>query len=143
MSNNDISDLAILKSIESQIVNKEILNKLIYESFIKRPLQELIKRITLNKKISGIYKITYIKTGEAYIGRSTDIGNRWKEHCLSSLNIGSIAHSTFHTFLANKGLENFTWEILEECDKEKCSEREKYWIDFYGTKNQLNTKEGG
>jgi len=93
-----------LRSIEPQLTNREVLNKLIYEVFIKRPLMEMEKRVLQGRKIGGIYKITYIKTGESYIGRSVDIGNRWKEHCLSSLNIGTIAHSTFHNVLADKGL---------------------------------------
>lgn len=25
----------------------------------------------------------------------------------------------------------FTFELLEECSKEKLNEREKFWIDFY------------
>lgn len=140
---NDIKDIDVLRSIESHLINKEILNKLIYKTFIEKPLNDMEKRVLKGRKVGGIYKITYIKTGESYIGRSVDIGNRWKEHCLSSLSIGSIAHSTFHNVLADKGLHNFTWEIIEEVPKDKQSEREKYWINFYGTKNQFNEKDGG
>ena len=140
---NDTKDIEVLRSIEPRLTNREILNKLIYEVFIKRPLMEMEKRVLQGRKIGGIYKITYIKTGESYIGRSVDIGNRWKEHCLSSLNIGTIAHSTFHNVLADKGLQNFTWEVLEEVDKDKQSSREKYWIDFYQTDKQYNQKAGG
>lgn len=140
---NDIKDIDVLRSIESRLTNREVLNKLIYEVFIKRPLMEMEKRVLKGQKIGGIYKITYIKTGEAYIGRSVDIGNRWKEHCLSSLNIGTIAHSTFHNILAEKGLQNFTWEVLEEVDREKQSSREKYWVEFYQTDKQYNSKAGG
>ena len=140
---NDIQDIEVLRSIEPRLTNREVLNKLIYEVFIKRPLMEMEKRVLQGRKIGGIYKITYIKTGESYIGRSVDIGNRWKEHCLSSLNIGTIAHSTFHNVLADKGLQNFTWEVLEEVDKDKQSSREKYWIDFYQTDKQYNQKAGG
>lgn len=139
----DARDIETLRSIESHLFNKEVLNKLIYETFIKRPLLEMEKRVLGGRRVGGIYKITYVKTGEAYIGRSVDIANRWKEHCLSSLNIGTIAHSTFHNVLADKGLQNFTWEVLEEVDKEKQSSREKYWIDFYQTDKQLNQKAGG
>ena len=139
---NDTKDIEVLRSIEPRLTNREVLNKLIYEVFIKRPLAEMEKRVLQGRKIGGIYKITYIKTGEAYIGRSVDIANRWKEHCLSSLNIGTIAHSTFHNFLAEKGLQNFTWEVLEEVDKDKQSSREKYWIEFYQTDKQLNQKVG-
>lgn len=143
IKDSDVRDIEVLHSIESHLCNREILNKLIFEAFIKRPLTEMEKRVIKGRKIGGIYKITYIKTGESYIGRSVDIGNRWKEHCLSSLNIGSIAHSTFHNILAEKGLQNFTWEVLEEVEKEKQSSREKYWIDFYHTDKQYNQKAGG
>lgn len=140
---NDIKDIEVLRSIEPRLTNREVLNKLIFEVFIKRPLLEMEKRVLQGRKVGGIYKITYIKTGESYIGRSVDIANRWKEHCLSSLNIGTIAHSTFHNVLADKGLWNFTWEVLEEVDKDKQSSREKYWIDFYHTDKQFNQKAGG
>ena len=143
ITDNDIKDIESLRSIEPRLTNREVLNKLIYEVFIKRPLMEMEKRVLKGQKIGGIYKITYIKTGEAYIGRSVDIGNRWKEHCLSSLNIGTIAHSTFHNVLAEKGLQNFTWEVLEQVDKDKQSSREKYWVDFYQTDKQYNSKAGG
>jgi len=29
------------------------------------------------------------------------------------------------------GLENFTFEIIEECSPEKLNERERHWIHFY------------
>ena len=33
-------------------------------------------------------------------------------------------------------------ELIEEVPKDKLTEREKYWIDFYETKNQLNMRKG-
>ena len=30
-----------------------------------------------------------------------------------------------------QGVENFTFEILEECLPEELNDKEKYWIDFY------------
>ena len=107
ISEHDQQDISVLSDIAPRLRNKEVLNKLIYETFIKRPLQEMTKRVVPNKT-SGIYKITYIKTGESYIGRSSDISNRWQQHCKSSLGIGNIAHSTFHNILLEKGLWNFT-----------------------------------
>ena len=72
----DVEKDVILKDIEKKIHNREAINKLIYEVFIKRPSQEMIKRVVQKDKVCGIYKITYIKTGESYIGRSKDIRNR-------------------------------------------------------------------
>lgn len=30
------------------------------------------------------------------------------------------------------GLENFTWELIEECSRDKLNEKEKMYIDLYG-----------
>ena len=32
------------------------------------------------------------------------------------------------------GVENFSFELIEECDKEALNEREQYWQEFYGAK---------
>jgi hypothetical protein len=41
------------------------------------------------------------------------------------------------------GLENFTFELVEEVPKDKLTEREKYWINFYGSKEYgLNERNG-
>lgn len=144
ITEDDKNDIQILEEIKNKLRNKEALQKLIWEIFIKRPALEMIKRVTVGKKISGIYKVTYLKTGESYIGRSVDIGNRWTEHIKSSLSIGTIAHSSFHNRLEKDGIWNYSWEILEELPKEKNNEREKYWINFYETnKYGLNQRDGG
>jgi hypothetical protein len=45
--------------------------------------------------------------------------------------------------MAKDGLENFTFELVEEVPKDKLTEREKYWINFYGSKQYgLNMREG-
>lgn len=37
----------------------------------------------------------------------------------------------------------FTFELLEECPKEKLNEREKFWIDFYQSdKLGMNSTKG-
>jgi len=76
---------------------------------VRRPLSEMEKRVLGNKKPSGIYIITYIPTGEIYIGRSTDIANRWTEHVKSAFNLGTIAHSSLHTKMEEKGIWNFSF----------------------------------
>ena len=144
ISNNDIEDIQLLKTIEPNLKNKEALNKLIYEVFIKKPTTEMIKRVLDGRSPSGIYKITFIPTGEAYIGKSSNINKRWLEHIKSAFGLGTIAHSSFHTRLAKEGVWNFTFELLEKIEKERLGEREKYWIEFYQTKEfGLNERSGG
>ena len=67
------------------------------------------KRVLNGKKPSGIYIITYIPTGEIYIGRTVDFAGRWLEHSKSAYGIGTIAHSSLHTKMARDGIWNFTF----------------------------------
>ena len=143
LTDNEIEDLKIIKEVESRFNNKEVLHKAAFDCYIRRPLLEMEKRVLNGKKPSGIYIITYIPTGEIYIGKSTDISNRWQEHCKSAYGVGTIAHSSLHTKMARDGIWNFTFQILEEVPKEKLGEREKYWIEQYNATALLNQKQGG
>ena len=121
----------------------EIIDKIIYDNYIGKPVLEMIKRVLQNTTCSGIYKITCIKTGEIYIGKSTDVKSRWQQHCKSAFNCGTIAHSLLHTKMKQYGIEQFTFELVEQVPKEQLSEREKFYINFYQTKETgLNERSG-
>lgn len=137
-------DIELLSSIRPSLHKIELLDKTIYDIYIKKPTEEMIKRILKGEAPSGIYKITRLKTGEIYIGKSTNIKNRWLQHTKSVFHCGTISHSMLHTTMEKDGIENFTWELLEVVPKEKLGEREAYWIDFYDSKKfGLNMREGG
>ena len=143
LSESAIQDMQILLSIRENLKMRENLDKLIYDAYVSKPAAEMIKRVLNGRAPSGIYKITRIKTGEIYIGKSTDIKKRWGEHTKTAYGVGSIAHSILHTTIRKDGIENFTFELLEEVPKEKLTEREKYWITFYDSKNYgLNERNG-
>ena len=139
---NDQEDIELLQSMDVRLHNRDVVPKLIWELFIRRPCQEMIKRVTGGRKVGGIYKITYKKTGEAYIGKTTDFATRWQNHCKTAIGLEGAARATLHNRLAKDGIWNYTWEILEEVAKDNLSSRESYYIDLYGTKNQLNMKSG-
>ena len=138
----DQEDIQLLQSLDLRLHNRDVVPKLVWELFVRRPCQEMIKRVTGGRKIGGIYKITYKKTGEAYIGKTTDFSTRWQNHCKTAVGLEGAARATLHNRLAKDGLWNYTWEILEEVDKDHLSAREGYYIDLYGTKTQLNMKDG-
>ncbi len=143
LDNNAISDMQILLSIREKLISHENLDKLIYDGYIAKPANEMIKRVLNGRAPAGIYKITRLKTGEIYIGKSTDIKKRWGEHCKTAYGVGTIAHSILHTTIRRDGIENFTFELLEEVPKDKLTEREKYWINFYNSKKYgMNEREG-
>ena len=143
LSESAIQDMQILLGIRQNLKMRENLDKLIYEAYVSKPTAEMIKRVLQGRAPSGIYKITRLKTGEIYIGKSTDVKKRWGEHAKTSYGVGSIAHSVLHTTIKKDGIENFTFELLEEVPKDKLTEREKYWINFYDSKNYgLNERNG-
>lgn len=144
VSDYDIQDLKLISQIEQNFHNKEVLNRAVFDTFIKKPMNEMIKRVLEGRTPSGIYMITNTLTNEIYIGRAVSVDKRWQEHCKSCFNIGTIAHSTLHTRMAKEGIWNFSFQLLEEVPKENLSEREKYWINFYKTKEYgMNERQGG
>lgn len=138
----DQEDIRVLQDMDLKLHNRDVIPKLVWELFVRRPCQEMIKRVTGGRKIGGIYKITYKKTGEAYVGKTTDFSTRWQNHCKTAIGLEGAARATLHNRLGKDGIWNYTWEILEEVDKDNLSSREAFYIDLYGTKTQLNMKEG-
>ena len=137
-------DLDILQSVRKELTKVDILDKLQYDNYVKKPVDEMVKRVLQGENPSGIYKITRLKTGEIYIGKSVNVKDRWIQHTKSCYHCGTISHSILHTTLEKDGIENFTWELLEKVPKDKLGEKEKYWIEFYDSKNfGLNEKAGG
>lgn len=144
LSDDDIDDLSIIKEIEHRFNNKMVLYRAAFDCYIKKPAQEMIKRVLNGRDPSGIYCITYRPTGEIYIGRSTHVGKRWMEHIKNAAKVGNqIAHTSLHTKMERDGIWNFGFQLLEEVEKEKLGEREKFYIDLYGSKMLLNEKSGG
>lgn len=143
LSDEAISDITELQIVRQKLKKPEILDKIIYDTYIAKPVLEMIKRVLQNSTCSGIYKITCQETKEVYIGKSTDIKNRWQQHCKTAFNCGTIASSILHRKMQQYGIENFTFELLEVVPKDQLSEREKFYINFYKTKEVgLNERNG-
>lgn len=88
------------------------------------------------KIICGIYKITNQVNGKCYIGQSINIEKRWKQHRQQAFSVNSICYdSYFYRSIRKYGLENFIFEILEECLKEQLNEKEIFYIAKYHSDN--------
>lgn len=139
----DKKDIEILRPIASRLQHPEVINKIIWSSYYQKPLAELRKRLLPNGDISGIYKITRIKTNEIYIGQTTSIDRRFQDHVKTALGVGTLASSQFHRVMSEDGPENFYFEILEEVEKDKLRERESYYINWFKSdKFGLNSMSG-
>ena len=128
---DDISYL--VETVVPRLNNKELINKLIWSEYIQNTTKDMLEAILPNKECSGIYKITNIETKKSYIGRSTNVYKRLQDHIKSSCGIATIADQKVHHAMRDEGLWNFQFELLEECDKSKLGEREKYYIEFFQT----------
>lgn len=68
----------------------------------------------------GIYKITNKINNHSYIGQSINIENRWAKEKSRAFNFNSDEYDkTLSRAFRKYGLNNFTWEILEECSKKE------------------------
>lgn len=89
----------------------------------------------------GIYKITEKENPKMfYVGKSNDIERRFKEHKTKTYEQSRIP---FDGYIKEKGIDAFTYEILEECKIEELSEREKYWVNKLNAKASGNKFDGG
>lgn len=138
---NDINYL--LTTVAPQVQHPDIINKLIWSEYVKPYLDDLVKRANIEAK-PGIYKITNIENGKAYIGKSTDVKKRIAEHFKASCGIKSIADQAIHHAMCDTGLWNWLVEVIIYCDKDKLSELEKYYIEFFQTQTYgFNKNSGG
>lgn len=91
----------------------------------------------------GIYKITNKLNNHSYIGLSTDIEARWKQH-KDPYNWNRESNKVLYQAMQKYGLHNFRFEVLEECPIEELSEKEKYYIKLYDTFHHgYNSTAGG
>ena len=81
----------------------------------------------------GIYKYQNKLNNKVYIGQSVNIENRYKQHLYDAIN--RPEETGIDLAIAKYGIENFDFQILEECPQDKLDEREIYWIDFYDSYN--------
>lgn len=96
--------------------------------------------------MSGIYRITNNINGKVYIGQTYNFKRRFRVH-KKKLNNGEHYNEHLQRAWDKYGEENFSFDIIEECEIDKLNEREIYWIAFYDSfhnkDNGYNQNEGG
>ena len=80
-------------------------------------------------KISGVYKITNIITGDFYIGSSKDVKLRWRSHKRPSA-WNKQPNNQMYLDMQKYGLENFVFEILAEVEEGKLKVTEQQFIEL-------------
>lgn len=130
----DMEEIKKLKSIIPYLRDSEPLNKVIWKVYYEKPYTDLVGRVVGSKVKTGIYKITNQENQMCYVGQAVNIADRWKQHIKRGLGAETPTKNKLYPAMAEFGVENFTFEIIEECDKAKLNDREDYWQEYFKAK---------
>lgn len=108
-------------------------------------LLSFYKRNKGDNNMIGIYKITNNINGECYIGQSIHIKQRFAQH-KSPYEQQRHSDLPLYRAILKYGIQNFTFEIIEECSVEELEEKEQYYISYFHSmvyEKGYNIKSGG
>ena len=131
LSPTDIHEIELLRQVEPYLRDKEPLNKVIWKCYYEKPTTDLIGRVIGSGINTGIYKITEISTGKCYVGQAANLADRWKQHIKRGIGADTPTRNKLYPAMIAAGPENFTFEVIELCDRAALDEREKYWTDYF------------
>jgi group I intron endonuclease len=100
-----------------------------------------------DERIHFIYLIKNVVNGKVYIGQTINPKKRWTDHISDSQNHTKARSYYFQRSIAKHGVENFTHEIIDQCNSQKeADDKEIYWIAFYDSTDRekgMNLTKGG
>ena len=135
LTDEDVSEIKHLREVLPYLRDKTPLNKVIYKVYYEKPLTDMIGRVVGPGIHTGIYKITHIQSGKCYVGQAANIADRWKQHCKRGVGAEDWTRNKLYPAMYSLGVENFSFEIIEECERSKLNEREDYWQEFFHAKD--------
>ena len=135
LSQADIDEIARLREVTPYLRDSEPLNKVIWKVYYEKPYTDLIGRVVGTGVHTGIYKITNIENQMCYIGQAANIADRWKQHIKRGVGAETPTRNKLYPAMLELGVENFTFEIVEEVERSKLNEREDYWQEYFHAKD--------
>ena len=134
LSAADLHEIELLRQVEPYLRDKEPLNKVIWKCYYEKPTTDLLGRVIGSGVHTGIYKITEIESGKCYIGQAANLADRWKQHIKRGVGAETPTRNKLYPAMIAAGPENFTFEVVELCDRQLLDEREDYWQDYFKAK---------
>ena len=134
LTSEDIADIYQLRQLIPKLKKPEPVNKVIWKTYYEKPYTDLIGRVVGAGIHTGIYKITNIENKMCYVGQAVNIADRWKTHIKRGLGAETPINNKLYPAMVLYGVENFTFEIIEECDRSQLNEREDYWQEVFKAK---------
>ena len=134
LSEEDVEEIHKLREVAKFLRDSEPLNKVIWKVYYENAFTDLCGRVVGKEQRSVIYKITNIQNNMCYIGQAKDVASRWLQHCKRGVGADTPTKNKLYPAMLEHGVENFTFEIVEDCELDKLNEREKYWQEFFKAK---------
>ena len=134
LSEEDIEEIHHLRTVIPFLRNQEPLNKVIWKVYYEKPTSDLIGRVIGSGIHTGIYKITNLENDMCYIGQAANLADRWKQHIKRGIGADAPTRNKLYPAMLAIGVENFSFEIIEECSREMLDVREDYWQEFFKAK---------
>ena len=131
ITSQDKKDIQLLQNIQLQFSHPRVISKLIWQTYFQPLAKQQFTMILGNTTKCGIYKITNLLDNKCYIGQSVDIYKRWCDHCKCGCGMDTPKNNKLYTAMLEDGLENFTFELLEECPREELNKKEAFYINLY------------
>lgn len=138
-----LQDIHNLQAIKDQLNNPRILSMLIWTEYYRGLAQKQFPIILGTKTKTGIYKITNLQTDECYIGQSKDVYKRFCQHCKCGLGIDTPQNNKLYKAMQKYGLQNFSFQLLQECPADQLDQKEKFYIEAYSAKDFGYNSTGG
>ena len=135
LSQVDVDEIARLREVTPYLRDSEPLNKVIWKVYYEKPFTDLIGRVVGTGIHTGIYKITNINNQMCYIGQAANIADRWKQHIKRGIGAETPTRNKLYPAMLEIGVENFTFEIVEEVSRTQLNEREDYWQEYFHAKD--------
>ena len=130
----DLIEIEKLREVTQFLRDSEPLNKVIWKVYYEKPYTDLIGRVVGSGVHTGIYKITNLTNGMCYVGQAANISDRWKQHIKRGMGADTPTRNKLYPAMLETGVENFSFEIVDECSRDKLNERELYWQEFFKAK---------
>lgn len=136
-------DIPILREVQYKISKPRVVAMAIWSGYYQPIAKVKFPKILGKQDVCGIYKITNQKTSECYIGQAVDVRKRWYDHAKAMIGIDTPQNNLLYTAAQKYGLDDFTFELLLECQPNELDAKEKYFIELYNSNTFGYNKTGG
>ena len=134
LSEEDVEEIHHLRTVIPFLRNQEPLNKVIWKVYYEKPTSDLVGRVIGSGIHTGIYKITNLENDMCYIGQAANLADRWKQHIKRGVGADTPTKNKLYPAMLSIGVENFSFEVIEECSRDLLDSREDYWQEFFKAK---------